>query len=140
MKKLRFHTPDENGKSKCHVMHVGKTNASCIELKVHGTTMQHVQLDTYLGDVIASDGTNNKNVEKRVSRGNGLIADIMSILESISLGKHYFKIAVLLRETLFLNSILTNAESWYGISKTNIEDMEQVDKKYFFLKKVSIIA
>ena len=24
LKKLSFHTPDENGKSKCHVIHVGK--------------------------------------------------------------------------------------------------------------------
>ena len=97
MKKLRFHTPDENGKTKCHVMHVGKSRIPCNQLQVHGTTMQHVQLDTYLGDIIASDGSNNKNVEKRVSRGNGLIPDILSILESVSLGKHYFKMAVLLR-------------------------------------------
>ena len=109
-------------------MHVGKSNTPCNELKVHGTMMQHVQLDTYLGDVIACDGSNHKNIEKRASRGNGLIADIMSILESVSLGKHYFKMAVLLRETLFLNSILTNTETWYGLTKTNIENLEMVDK------------
>ena len=37
MKKLKFHTPDANGKSKCHVMHIGKKNMSCPDLKVHGT-------------------------------------------------------------------------------------------------------
>ena len=128
MKKLRFHTPDENGKTKCHVMHVGKSNEKCIELQVHGTSMQQVQLDTYLGDVIASDGSNNKNIEKRASRGNGLISEIMSILESVSLGKHYFKMAILLRNTLFLSSILTNSETWYGLNNDNIEALEKVDK------------
>ena len=34
-KKLRFHTPDEKGKSKCHIIHVGKKK-DCLELKVHG--------------------------------------------------------------------------------------------------------
>ena len=29
MKKLCFHTPDENVKSKCHIMHVGRSNVSC---------------------------------------------------------------------------------------------------------------
>ena len=82
-------------------MHVGNPNEACIELQVHGTTMQQVQLETYLGDVIASDGSNNKNIEKRASRGIGLTSEIMSILESVSLGKHFFKMAILLRDALF---------------------------------------
>ena len=41
----------------------------------------------------------------------------MSILESISLG-----------ETLFLNSILTNTETLYGLKKNNTEELEKVDK------------
>ena len=64
MKKLKFHTPDINGKSKCHVIHVGNQTIPCNQLKVHGTVMQHVELDTYLGDIISSDGTNHKNIEK----------------------------------------------------------------------------
>ena len=48
MKKLEFHTPDKNGKSKCHKMHVGKSNVMCPSLKVHGTPMGKVSEDTYL--------------------------------------------------------------------------------------------
>ena len=58
LKKLKFHTPDKNGKSKCHVMHVGKPNDLCPTLQVHGTDMSHVTEDTYLGDVILCDGKN----------------------------------------------------------------------------------
>ena len=36
LKKLRFHTPDAEGKSKCHVMHIGKGNTTCPTLQVHG--------------------------------------------------------------------------------------------------------
>ena len=107
MKKLKFHTPDTTGKSKCHKMHVGQHNQLCPELRVHGRAMECVDSDTYLGDVIASDGTNTLNIRKRISKGNGVISKIVNILESVSLGEHYFKIALLLRESLLLNAILS---------------------------------
>ena len=30
IKKLKFHTPEANKKSKCHYLHIGKPNRSCI--------------------------------------------------------------------------------------------------------------
>ena len=60
MKKLRFHTPNTTGKSKCHKIHVGKSNSLCPELLVHGSPMECVQSDTYLGDVISANGSNTK--------------------------------------------------------------------------------
>ena len=43
MKKLKFHTPNTTGKSKCHKLHVGKVNKLCTELKVHGSSREMVQ-------------------------------------------------------------------------------------------------
>ena len=40
MKRLRFHTPALTGKSKCHKIHVGKTNQTFPELRVHGHPMK----------------------------------------------------------------------------------------------------
>ena len=40
MKKLRFHIPDETGKSKYHKLHVGKNHQNCPTLRVHGTSAQ----------------------------------------------------------------------------------------------------
>ena len=116
MKKLQFHTPDDNGKSKFNVMHVGKSNGICPQLQVHGTIMQKITHDTYLGDIIANDGSNDLNIQSRVGKGHGKMTQIMHSLERISLGGHYFKIALILREIEFLSSILTNAEVWYGLS------------------------
>ena len=56
MLKLTFHTPDQKGKSKCNVMHVGKKNHLCPTLMVHGTIMGQVTEATYLGDIISHDG------------------------------------------------------------------------------------
>ena len=128
MKKLRFHTPGPDGKSKCHKIHVGRTNEFCPTLLVHGTKMQEVKSDTYLGDIVSGDGSNKLNIESRVSKGLGKIAQIMSMVGKISLGKHFFKIAFLLRETIFLSSILTNSEVWYRLTKSDVEELELLDR------------
>ena len=106
MKKLLFHTPDEKGKSKCNVMHVGSNKGICPQLQVHGTRMQKVQHETYLGDIISDDGTNELNILSRVSKGHGKVTQVMNMLERVTLGSHYFRIALMLRESIFLNSIL----------------------------------
>ena len=127
LKKLRFHTTDSKGKSKCHVLHIGKENELCPTQKVHGTDMQHVSEDTYLGDIISSDGTNTKNINNRVSKGNGKINDIMDMLEASPLGGQYFKTALLLRESTFINYILTNSDVWVGLKKEEIKQLEDLD-------------
>ena len=72
MKKFKFHT-DAQGKSKCHKIHVGTHNEFCPELKVHGSTIETVTSDVYLGDIISSDGSNKLNIQSRVSKALGII-------------------------------------------------------------------
>ena len=112
LKKLKFHTPDKNGKSKCNVIHVGNNTGICPQLKVHGTNMKVITHDKYLGDVISGDGKNDLNIQDRVCKGQGLLTQVMNILDKVTLGAHYFKVAVLLRESIFINGITTNAEVW----------------------------
>ena len=131
MKKLKFHTGNQTGKSKCHKLHVGKSNPLCPELRVHDTPMQGVQSDTYLGDILSADGSNTANIQARVAKGNGIMSNIRKYLETVSFGAHYFKIALLLRESLLLNGILTNSESWYGLSDAEIKKLESVDLTFF---------
>ena len=134
MKKLEFHTLGPGRKTKCHKIHVGRKNKSCPTLLVQGTVMPEVSSETYLGDVVSGDGTNKLNIENRVLKGLGKVAQIMSIVEKISLGKHYFKIAFLLRESIFLSSILTTSEVWYGLSKSGLEELEVLDRS--LLKRI----
>ena len=134
MKKLKFHTPDANGKSKCHVMHIGKKNMSCPDLKVHGTPMGFVTEDTYLGDIVSQDGSNQKNVRSRVGKGIGIISQILLMLETVSFGHYYLQIALTLRETMFLSGILTNAEIWYNLKQSKIEEFEELDRS--LLRKI----
>ena len=134
MKRLKFHTPGPDGKTKCHKIHIGKENKLCPTLLVHGTEMPAVESESYLGDIISGDGTNKGNIQNRVAKGLGRIAQIMCMLEKISLGKHYFKIALILRESLFLSSVLTNSEVWYRVTQSEIEELETLDRS--LLKRI----
>ena len=131
MKRLKFHSPVTKGKSKCHKLHVGISNSLCPELLVHGSPMECVKSNTYLGDVIAATGSNTENIKSRILRGKGVLAQIRKYLDTVSFGSHYFKIALMLRESLFLSSILTNSESWYGLTQSQITDLENLDQIFF---------
>ena len=134
MKKLKFHTAENNGKSKCNVMHVGKHSVICPKLEVHGTSMHKITHTTYLGDIVAADSKNDINIQSRVGKGLGNITRIMNMLDKVTLGSHYFKTAMLLRESLFLSALLTNSESWHGVTTTNINQLESIDK--LLLRKI----
>ena len=110
MKRLEFHTTDVGGQSKCHKMHVGPPKSLCPDLKVHNTKMKLVNEDTYLEYVIRADGRNVSNIQKRVSKGIGIVSQIRKILDTLSFGKCFYQIAFSLREAMFLNGNLTNAD------------------------------
>ena len=128
IKKLKFHIPEPEKKSKCHYLHVGKTNHHCPGLKVHGKIAQKVEEAVYLGDIIRQDGKNSSNIKNRANKGLGIVTKIMDILKTVSYGKKYFKMAVTLREAELINGMLTNSEVWYGISKEEINQLEEIDK------------
>ena len=89
--------------------------------------MEDVSHDTYLGEIISTDGKNTRNIKKRVSKGLGAINQIVNLVSLINLGEYYFETVVLLRESIFLNSILTNAEIWYNLTKEELKDLEDLD-------------
>ena len=99
----------------------------CPTLKVHGTVMPEVKEDTYLGDILSNDGKNTKNIKNRISKGVGCV----NMLENIVFGPQYFEIAVLLRDPLLINGTMANAEIWYKVSKSEVDEFEALDRLFF---------
>ena len=89
--------------------------------------MEKVIEVTYLGGIISDSGTNGKKVESARNKGIGAISTIMSILKDVSLGNHFFEMAVLLRESLFFNIILWNTETWHNFTSKEIEELELIE-------------
>jgi hypothetical protein len=52
----------------------------------------------------------------------------MSILEDICFGKYFFEVALILRNSLFINSLLFNSEAWYNLNQKDLEDLEMADE------------
>ena len=145
-KRLQF------GTSKCVKMHIGKSdNILCKDLHVGGwrvdvvtdpvtgkvsnsesfnglEKMKVVQEQTYLGDLISSDGTHTKKVQERSNKGLGVINQIMNILQSTYFGKHFFEIAMVLKESLLLSSLLLNSEAWVNYTDKDVRILEKCDE------------
>ena len=88
--------------------------------------MEEKTEEKYLGDIISADGENIKNVKARVAKGRGIICRILAFLEGIPFGKYYFRVAMILRESLLISNMIFNCGVWYNVSKPKLELLESV--------------
>ena len=51
----------------------------------------------------------------------------MNILDTVYFGKHYFEVALVLRSSLLVSSILLNSEAWVNLTDQDIRGLEQTD-------------
>ena len=65
-----------------------------------------------------------------MNKGIGIICSVTSLLKNISLGKHYFKIGLLFRETNVINGITSCIEVTHGITKQQVKKLENIDEIY----------
>ena len=96
--------------------------------------LEKVDKEKYLGDVISVDGRNTKNIAARKAKAVGIVHSIMSILQDICFGPFHFEVAVMLRDSLFINSVLVNSEAWYGLTENEVTELEKEDEQ--LLRKV----
>ena len=96
--------------------------------------MEEAEEEKYLEDIIAKDGGNLKNIQARVNKGKGIVKRILDILEGIPFGKLYFQIAIILRNSLLVSSVLCNSEAWFNITKAELDLIETVD--LMFLRSI----
>ena len=123
------------GPDKCFRLHIGnrkskKTKCSNI-LQVHNIEMKNATKIKYLGVFLNSQGSLDDTINDRSYKAIGLRSQLSSILKSISLGAYYFEVAMILRESSYLNAILCSSESWYYLTNKQMEAFEFADAKYF---------
>ena len=56
------------------------------------------------------------------------LSKLLTILEEVCYGQFHFEVAVILRDSLLLNSILANSEAWYNVKPEEIEILERCDE------------
>ena len=69
-----------------------------------------------------------------MAKGIGNVTKVINMLEKVTLGSHYFETAMLLRNSIVISALLTNAESWHGLTIQQVNKLESVDK--LLLRKI----
>ena len=119
---------------KCHVMHAGKQLRACCVLNAHNTEISIVDKEKYVGDIVTSNGKHSKNLITRRSKGIGITSEIISILDGLCLGGHYFTSALLMRQSMLIQVLLSNSETWLRLSQADLGKLESVDR--MFLRRI----
>ena len=94
---------------KCHRIHVSRTrteneceaiyindweeasNKNARDVLKGKTEIKTVERQEYLGSIISNDGKNDWNVSSKCSKGQGIVNDIISILDNINFATHILK-------------------------------------------------
>ena len=64
----------------------------------------------------------------------GVISEIMSILDGLCLGRHYYSAALMMRHVMLLSVILFNSETWLRLTQKDLGKLEAIDR--LFLKRI----
>ena len=141
------------GIKKCFKLHIGKERQKfkCCPIKLDcwkteeveddnnevklkevylGTqTVKEVEEEKWLGNIISTDGKNEKDVRRKTNKGIGTINRIKLILENTPFGKYYFEVGKILIDSLLIGSILCNSEVAYNLIQSEIDVLEQCHER-----------
>ena len=124
-KKLRFSS------DKCYKLHIGKKGNCMHKLKAHEENMKDVKIAKYLGDILNTKGTIDDTIADRRNKSIGKNSQISTILDSITFGMFFIDTALILREAMLINGILTNCEVWYKVTEEHLKVLEAADNDLF---------
>ena len=117
-------------KTKIFKIHISKKHEECvIQIKAHNDTIKEATSAVYLGDIINEEGSLDDTVKARGDKSIGKISQVMSILSGVSLGMFHMDIALTLRESMFINGVLTNSETWYNMKEEHFKILEMKDNE-----------
>ena len=97
------------------------------------TTLKMLWKNKYLVDMLSIDGQNTKNIAAKITKAMGIVKKVRDIIDNMCLGPYFFEVGVILRNSLFLNGILTNLDASYGLTETEIIQLEQMDESLISL-------
>ena len=78
--------------------------------------------------MIKKNGTIQATIDHRKCKGDDIVAEIISILKEIPLGKHTAEVGLKLRGAMLINGILYNSEVWHSVTRAQMAKMEAVDE------------
>ena len=99
-----------------------------------GTKVTPTSEIVYLGDVFNEMGDNEGLMKDRVNREIKAIVSICAILIESDLGKFHMSAALLLYQSLFLQTVLFNSATWSNLLKRDYDKLKKMQSK--FIKRI----
>ena len=93
-----------------------------------------VPSEIYLGSEVSNDAKNTKNLQARIAKGISAGNTILQILNEECFGPYETEVFLRLRESLMMSTLLFNAETWFGVTKKELEQLENVDLRFLCQK------
>jgi hypothetical protein len=112
---------------KCAKIHVGKKCGECPELFAQKEHMKNSDQEKYLGDLVNKDGKQHATVVERISKGYGIVANILALINDIPLGHRRVEIGLELRQAWLVNGILYNSEVWQQLTEDDQSNLNKMD-------------
>ena len=81
----------------------------------------------YLGNTIENDGSNKETINDRTAKGQGVIRDIIQILEGCFFGDHFLEALIIMRNSKLMSVLTYNVEIIHNISKNEIDMLDRID-------------
>lgn len=91
---------------------------------VHKNPMKNVDVEIYLGEILHKNTKLHATIVERKAKAHGILANIKTIITDIPLGHRRFEIGLQLHQA----GILYNSETWPKITKTDLEDLCEIDR------------
>ena len=140
------------GTDKCVQMHIGKSHKTniCVKGKVDAWSEKLVTRSTdqtktltdvyegevemksvfkkkYLGEIITNTMNNEENIKDRTNRAYGSANKIKDSINERPFGKHIFKAALLMRNSMLMGSLMNNVETLVNVTKKDEKQLEKPD-------------
>ena len=113
--------------TKCAKIHVGRKCDNCPSLFIQKEKMKDSEHEKYLGEVIHQNGKQHATVVDRLSKGYGIISNIMALIDDIPLGHRRVQIGLELRQAWLINGVLYNSEIWQQLTEKDKLDLNKID-------------
>jgi hypothetical protein len=97
-------------------------------------TVQQISMAKFLGDIVNEKGSNADMVADKIKKAQAAMANNLAMVNEVTMGVHFVSSAFLLYQSVFLATLLSNAQTWRRLTIANIKAIETVQLRY--LKRV----
>ena len=85
--------------------------------------------EKYLGDIVINNGKIDKNIIVRENWSSGIPKDLLASFAEMMVGGELHELGVTFRNAILISSLLSNTESLYNVTLSNIVTRKIVDEQ-----------